>query len=242
MSRNDELREAHEWLLQNASKSKGFHEYQRIEAVRETFTIYSRNFEEFNRFLERISLPEIGLDIVQQGHETNREVVFLEIERLLFNYLAASNALIGQYQKYIKHCDNEDFVNEYEKRKELIAKDGLCCFFKEYRNYVEHNSMPHLSSQYTFHHKDGDRFVWYISKDELLNKGEWKSIAREWLSTQPSFISILEIVNGHFTVFCSFFEWFYEAVYGIYKIDIEETRRLIKKANYFLTKDKIWKE
>lgn len=227
-------------LKEKIRSSAGFKIYYQRKAIEISYQIYERNYQDICNdlnFLEDFSVAARAL-----ANRDEKEQVELELQRKLFNCLAAAFALVDHTRKFIgEYSGNLSFKEEYNKRidKEFTNSE-LHRFFQDYRNYMHHYRVPTISHRLQFGRDVENKYTCELKKEELLMWDGWKEKAKSWINKQPDNIPLKENLEEHHQKIIELYEWLLSRILQIHGQEIEETNKLIRQHNALLASPAIF--
>lgn len=205
---------------------------QKIRHFSISLEIFVSNFKELKHHLEIHNNPQVSLKLMSQD---NRELLHQyqkEITRLLHNYIASSLSLIDHTRIHYRELyGNNNLFPEYqEKINEHFVNHPLSSFIKDFRQYIQHFSMPSISSRLKFERGAPDFDISIRISVESLNKfSGWKSKSKEFIKSLDEDFDLLEIVVAHESHVKEFYEWFMSKQHKIHKSDYEKVNGIRNK-------------
>lgn len=194
--------------------------------------IFVSNFNELKLHLEIHNNPQISLELMSQ---TNRELLHQyqkEITRLLHNYIASTLSLIDHTRKH--HTElyghNNLFPDYQEKIDTHFKFHPLSNFIKDFRQYIQHVSMPSLSSRLHWQRGAPDFEISIrISVESLKKFSNWSSKSKEFIKSLDEDFDLLEVIIEHESHVKEFYEWFINKQQIIHKSDYEKVNQIRNK-------------
>ena len=142
-TRDDELRA---WI-EEYTACEGYRTRDAILDFGMGYKIFSGNYGQLKRELERARDPKLWLHLWDEKHRYKREQFNTEIARRLLNFVAAAKALVDNTRNFMSaNYSGTDFRKEYQAHVDQeLAPDPLVQFIHNLRNYMLHKSFlpPH---------------------------------------------------------------------------------------------------
>lgn len=223
-------------LKEKIRSSAGFKIYYQRKAIEISYQIYEGNYQDIYNDLNALEDFSVAARALAQGNRGKKEQVELELQRKLFNCLAAAFALVDHTRKFMKEYSGDlSFTEEYKKRiDEDFANSELHRFFQGYRNYMHHYRVPTISHRLQFGRDVENKCICELRKEELLMWNGWEEMAESWINNQPDNIPLKEKLEEHHQKVTELYEWFLRRILQIHGQEIEETNKLIRQHNALL--------
>jgi uncharacterized membrane-anchored protein YhcB (DUF1043 family) len=215
--------------LRNSNEQKTV---QKIRHFSISLEIFVSNFNELKHHLEIHNNPQVSLKLMSQD---NRELLHQyqkESTRLLHNYIASTLSLIDHTRIHYRELYGQnDLFPDYQKKIDTHFKvHPLSNFIKDFRQYIQHFSMPSLSSRLHFQQGAPDFEISIRISVESLNKfSGWNSKSKEFIKSLGEDFDLLEVIIAHESHIKIFYEWFMNRQHIIHKSDYEKVNEIRNK-------------
>ena len=204
-------------------KSKGWQAVTQIGTFNEMFLIVMDNYEEMiniMRFIENLNIP-----YMQRYME-----IYRKLNRAVFNFLSASQALVDHYRKLMKKYENTDFYSAYnEKRSDIFKDEEEIQFIKDFRNYQTHVCLK-------FAQLVNNKII-FFSNDLLQESDAWAEKSVKFINNKGKTIEIRLIFDKYYLKILKLYKWFHKELYKFHKDEIEETKRIANQIGYNLPQE-----
>ena len=197
-------------------------EYQcigRIKRLSFTLKIFATNTALLKHKIEHASTSQVAFKL--GGNQFLFEHYFLDMMRLLHNFVAASLTLIDHARRlhanYANHPSFQGYKNQIKTR---FAVDPLCQFVKDLRNYTLHWELPFIGSRISIIPEVSMQHTMYLDRDQLLRWDGWTSHARTYLESSNREIDLHGVVIEYETKIRHFYDWYYERLREVHAKDI----------------------
>jgi len=181
-----ELIELHDQMVNCA----GYEILGRMKYRRFKVEIFKANVAEIRSFLEGLTTTDLTRDVIDGEH--------IEINRLFQNFVAGAAILIDQTRVFMNdyyagtqlQTDYQSYIDQH------AAKDELCKFVKDLRNYATHNSLP-----VHFYKNSVERGVlrrsFAIGLQQLRESRRWSPESKGFIASQTGDIEPLNIIEPY---------------------------------------------
>lgn len=167
-------------ILENIDETEGTEIANELRRLKRSIYTVNRNFEEVNELDQWFQGQ--GLEIQLKRDKGDLDGFLREYLRRYHNYVVSVYTLIKQTQR-IKRADKygtNEFDEIYEKGKRKHDIESRWEFLQQLRHFMVKSRLP--SIQVTLIEKDeGVRFGLVVSRDELLNHGDFDPEYEEYL-------------------------------------------------------------
>jgi len=208
---------------------------QEIDSLRWSFGIFHGNYGQLVKLLTLLEdKPQtIALWDVKKRNELH--IIFKEVERLLFNYLAATFMLIDHARRYVDRMystsKHVDFKQEYKKEiAQRFANNDNHQIAQGLRNYIQHRKLPSVGSTITYTQETGLNKAFMVSIPSLLEWDGWSNKAREKLSSKGDTLRLSDFVQQYFQQVESFHKWLWVKQVELHQEDVDRLNQLIREA------------
>jgi len=178
-----------------------------FEGVAQSYRVFLGNERELRESLVHHSNLEVAISLWDVENREGLDNFLDEVVRLLHNYLAAAGTLRDHSRRlWQKHLPSDP---EYDERvKATFADSPLCVFVQDLRNYSLHNQLPVAHGHMTWGTDHGLTPSVKVRKESLLESWEWKSLAKEYLSSlEKEWIDLLELIQAYTDTVTHFNDW-----------------------------------
>jgi hypothetical protein len=197
-------------------------EYQRIGRIKRlsfTLKIFAMNTAHLKQKIELAHTPQVAFKL--GGNQFLFEQYFLDMMRLLHNFVAASLTLIDHARRlHVNYADHPSFRDYKHEIKTRFAVDPLCQFVKNLRHYTLHWELPFIGSRVSVIPEVRMQHTMYIDRDQLLRWDGWTSHARAYLETSNTEIDLHGVVIEYERKIKDFYDWYYEKLREVHAKDI----------------------
>ena len=125
----------------------GYRAFVEWEALNQTFTVvHLPNHDELAALLDKSSNDiESALALAPAAPPTERAALMDRTQRLLFNYLASSGALIDHSRRLMNMYQGTPLFEDYTTQRQPLSTSTEGLFLKELRNFTLHRSLPPIN-------------------------------------------------------------------------------------------------
>lgn len=180
-----------------------------------------KNYEELS---SAFALCEGDLEIWDVQNRQKFNLFFMELSRLLHNYLSSTFSLIRHNAKLRDELNCLELSQEYSKEVDALKLNDCYCFVKDLRHFAQHVGLPILSAKTsisrTQRSTEFKRRI-LLKKDKLLN---WKKLGRgskNYINAHEE-IDLKLVINEYQTLVRNFCVWFNKKVNQIYSKQLQE--------------------
>jgi len=168
-------------LTKRIDGSRGYALYDEISHLQRSFDILSQNYAELETILKNLSQEKAALALYK-GPRAKTNFLWLQIHRVLQNYLAAVNALMDHLNRFMQKEKHVEFKSEYETRFKVIRKSTTGMFVKDLRDYFLHYDVGPVCVVVTWEGVDGpSKASIDFDCQGLLKWQGWTSPSRTYL-------------------------------------------------------------
>lgn len=211
--------------------------YQKWDALMVVVHAQRANRQWLTDFLDAPRGNEELATSIVTGHESGiKKVYFMEVFRLLHNYLATVASLIDHSRKLVQGYKDEDFVSQYEHHVREITDAGLGPTLKDLRNYLLHNAVPPISLTMALpDDTQGHDFSVQLDVAELLRGGKWSSASKGYLRARQKLV-IRDCVQEYSSTIQSLNEWLFAQYPKLHRAEIKDQAELHAELRQMLPK------
>jgi hypothetical protein len=208
---------------------------QEIDYLRWSFGIFHRNNNQLINLLMSLEDKPESIALWDVNKKIDLNLVFEEIGRLLFNYLASAFMLIDHTRRYIEQTYESDkytnFNKEYEIEKtQRFVNNVNHQIAQGLRNYMQHRKLPSVGSVITYTPSMGLKKAFTVSPTSLLEWDGWSKIAREKLESSGDTFQLRDFVQQYFQQVESFHKWLWSKQVELHQEDVDRLNQLIREA------------
>lgn len=218
-------------LIKEMETLKGFILIHDLKMLKITHDIFSNNY---NHLCYAIDMFEQDIDLCFLTDGPRRDAITLEILCLLHNYSASAFTLVNHSRKLKQKLNNETVNAFYDKEVEKLKGAEVVVFMKDFRNYVQHRSLPICNRSVSLEIIEGtdqysiDNKI-LLSREELLkwrkgSKSKWTSKSKKYLNRFNSDIDIKLFCKEYYEIIVEFNKAFFEMLNTEYEKDIKELK------------------
>ncbi|MEJ8803698.1 hypothetical protein [Pontibacter sp. H249] len=227
-------------LIEEFKKSENYLLIKDIESIRRSFKIFNGNYNDLKAALWEHNIRSVDNTLweIKEVHWDLQD----KLIRLLFNFCSAAAALVPHTRNHKDrlYMQTDQIYVEYEKKLDKsFRNNSLHHFVIGLRNFISHDKLPAVIS--VRKHDSGTTSTSFsIVKSSLeVENDDWKSKAKEFLSLQPNYINVEELVDQYFLSVKELHNWYSNRQLQhhkkIYTQVISEKKTLLKLA----TEDRI---
>lgn len=198
-------------LLQDLEGTEGTEITDELRRLKRSIYTVNRNFEEVNELDQWFRNQ--GLKIQLKKDKGNMDAFLQEYLRRYHNYVVSVYTLIKQTQR-IKRADKHgtnEFDDIYEKGKQKYNIETQWEFLQQLRHFMVKSRLPSVDIT-LFEENNGIRFGIVVSRDELLDHGDFDPEPREYLGGLGEEIDIQAEMHSYQEILNDFYSWFFEAL------------------------------
>lgn len=203
-------------LIKKLESSNGLYILNEMKSLKSSIYVFNTNYNELNLRLT---------DLKQFNDKKNN--INLENKRLIHNFLCSAITLIDHTRIYISNLHKEIIFNEYQLEVEKIfIQNSLCCFVKDFRQYLQHYKLPEISFQSNDILSIKKYWSIIIKKEELLKFSGWKKNSVIFIENSFHSIDLHKVFNEYNNIVIAFYEWIFKNQNEIFKNQISEVQFL----------------
>ncbi len=173
---------------------------------------------------------ELALKLISNLQDTElTKSFFIEVVRLLHNYLASVSSLIDHSRNLLKNYQDYPFQTEYINRVSAIKDAGTGPTLKDLRSYLLHNAVPPLAMKLSISNNMTDhRFDVELDTSELLKWRKWRKEAKQYLAKLEK-LNLRACVREYSSSICSVYKWLFDQFGDVHQEDIRDLNRLLSE-------------
>jgi len=212
-------------LMENSTE---FKKYNRMQLLLHTWGICCTNRDDLYDILTNAEVTinmELGDDY---------PIAISEITRRLINHIGTVFLLVEYMRRENEHLKKENrAIPEYsEKVKMTFEQNGNIQFVHKLRNYVIHNAMLNLKLVTKITpNSEFDETRTMLETEELLHKGEWNRISREYIMQNAPQIDLFNCIKEYSDSQEKFFIWFLNEYKKQYETEFSYCENLLSEWN-----------
>lgn len=201
-------------LVHAIRSSRGHHIEWQVRAIKVSHTVYFRNQQELIHVLQNASSYPKILQSFASRNSDNVESNFIELFRLLHNFVASVKSLVDHTRRIAHGILPTTALEIYEQRKASeFTNDGVTRFLHDLRNYLLHVGQAPVSATIRF--GDGTSTptgAFELQVDELQKWDKWSSVSRTFILGQGEAVHLLETVQKYDRKIYGFYNWLLEHI------------------------------
>lgn len=218
-------------IIKEMESLKGFKLINDFKMLEITQKIFTYNYNSLCYSVDRF---EQDIELCFSINSSKRDEVTFVILRSLHNYLASAFTLVNHTRKLKQKLNNEKVNVFYDKELEKLKSTEVVAFVKDFRNYIQHRSLPICSRSLHFETIEGtsqcslDHKI-LLNREELLkwrkgSKSKWTSKSKKYLNRFDSNINIKLFCKEYYDTVINFDKVFFEMLLKEYETDIKELK------------------
>lgn len=222
-------------LLQQITGSAGTGYLNRAHQRSFSLNVFQMNAVELMEAAQRIKDPDQGVALMmEKNHEAGRQA-HRELSRHVHNFVSSALTLVEHTRVFMRtHYAGTDILAVYEKQvTETFAQSPVAQFVQGLRNYMLHKCLPNSSMFMKFTTNPGatdgsgtaETGVHYDTSS-LLDWGEWKPLARDYLKQVGEHLDLYEFVQEYLTRLNQFHGWLDGVLAAHHQSDLQELGQL----------------
>lgn len=199
--------------------------FRRIKAA---YYVFRRNYRELAAALSVYSQPGITLDRLQIGGDMAIDRHVMELNRLILNYLAASEAL-REHTNYqvITLYSGQPFKAEFFHETKVSFSPDLRSFMRGLRHYTLHHKLPLSITQFIVQQDHTLRGQVLLSVCALREcESYWKKSGKAYLDSLSDEIQIAEVLAQHKNAIGSMYDWLATRQKELHREELAELEHL----------------
>jgi hypothetical protein len=208
---------------------------QEIDSLRWSFGIFHGNYDQLVKLLTLIEDKPQTIALWDVKKKKELHILFVEVGRLLFNYLASAFMLIDHTRRYVdsmySNSKYSGFKKDYEKEiSQRFSNNDNHQIAQGLRNYIQHRKLPSVGSRITYTQETGINKAFMVSIPSLLEWDGWSKQAREKLVSAGNSLQLRDFVQQYFKQVESFHKWLWGKQVELHKDDVDRLNQLIEEA------------
>jgi hypothetical protein len=188
---------------------------------------FAGNREELVALLgEATELPQ-ALQLWSQDNREEFEEFLEEVRRLLHNYVASAMTLVSHSRDTVERRlppDPGDKLAEHYQIlvDALFTESPLAQFVQSLRNVMLHVRLPVAYGVSRWSRDEGLRQTVVLDRDNLLARGKWSSLAKQYLEEAGETIDLLEVIQGYSHIVHQLQSWLRQALMQRHREPLKE--------------------
>lgn len=218
-------------LLDLMKSSPGQRVLNEKEMLGWTTHTFQKNVSHLRKFVDRASTDQ---SLIYLRNRDLLEDAQKEIGRLLHNAVAAATTLVDHSRIVSRrlYAGHPERQAEYQRRVDaLFTTNPLIQFVQGLRDYCLHYGLPFVGWSMHFHGENELRQSFFLNK-ALLERFEWKSVAKGFLSKAHKHIDFVETIENYHEAIGDFYRWFESDIIALYSKELDELQEY--RAEYHL--------
>lgn len=186
-----------------------------------------------NELLDLLDVAEQNedLQLALMSHSADPEIqdgVYNELYRLLHNYLAAVKTMVDHSRNHVRRYNGSPFQQEYQRRVNAIATEGVAVFVQDLRNVVLHHELPVVGTRFTFRPDEEIKVAMSLPPDALLATSDrWTAPARKYIAAHGKDLSLRKCVLEYAALTNSLTTWLREQLPLLHGDQLAEYNALV---------------
>jgi len=216
-------------LQQQIETHPGHVAFHTWDALRQVHSVMQLNEMDLLDLLEQPNHDHgLAIELFQnQGAPTTARRYYLEMYRLLHNYVASTMTLVDHSRRVVNKESDPEFRHEYDLRKDAIAVQPVTVFVQDLRNYLLHYRLPPFTSQLAFGRGGSDvNSTIRLPRDKLIAWNRWNAEAKQFLRHQDSDFPLNEPVEAYRLLVDDLYEWLFAQFERLHGSEVEQVNKL----------------
>ena len=204
----------------------------RIRHFRTSLAIFHGNYQELIHHLKIHNDIKVSLPLMDVNKRQDLHAYQIEITRFLHNYIASSFSLIEHARNHYKelYLTNGKFTDYQIEIDNRFTNNSLAVFIKDFRQYLQHYTLPGLSTRLNFS-KDANDFEMTIRIPlrSLKIFSGWHSLAKKYIASFTDDINLIQLVQQYHEHIEGFYTWFVKRQNEIHAEDFDKIKSIQNK-------------
>lgn len=208
-----------QFLAEKLAKSEARRYVDRLITLQKNYYVFDQNYQDLVRILDSENREKEMLVLWNLQNRAS----FVEILRLLHNFIASAQSLVDQTRVCINMWyKGTEFLEEYQVQvNSRFLNNPIAGFIQDLRNYNLHRSLPVTSARFTISEQKTLSFSFVLVKSAILDWDGWKQRGKKYLDTAEDQIDIRKLANSFHDLEFDFQEWLFARVIDIHREDLE---------------------
>lgn len=175
---------------------------------------------------------DLQMALVSDGADPEKQdAVYNELYRLLHNYLAAVKTMVDHSRNHVRRYKGSAFQQQYQRRVNAIATEGVAVFVQDLRNVVLHHELPVVGTKFTFRPDQEIQVSMTLPPDALLATSDrWTAPARKYIAAQGENLSLRKCVGEYATLTNSLTTWLRDQFLVLHGDQLAEYNALVSES------------
>ncbi|HFQ6994625.1 TPA: hypothetical protein ACHSNQ_004638 [Klebsiella pneumoniae] len=211
---------AHPWTLQDIQKAimsdftsvqksidqtEGGRLWRRIKELDDAIWVFTKSTSELLDKINEFGEKSKDAEFWHRANERNSEEYVREVKRHLYYCTSSLMTVVDISRTLNNKWSLDDLV---DKRNEFFSTPGLHDFLQKLRNFSSHWRMAQANWVIKRDFKNGTGVAYFIvSKEELLEWGDWGSKARKYIEEKQGDIDLYEIFTQYKKHVQQYYSW-----------------------------------
>jgi len=178
-------------------------------SYRRSYRMFKGNYRQLIALLDNLETIEVAIRLHDVKHNAEFFGALEEIARVLHNFLASAESLVGHTRTYMRNLyKGQPFFTEYEARvAEQFASSPLRRFVQDLRVYTQHITLPLTGSAFHLDRTEGLSIAYYIDAEELRKWDNWSDESRQYLDAFQKILPVRQLADDYFSLVEEFYKW-----------------------------------
>lgn len=215
----------------------GYRAFVEWEALNQTFTVvHLSNHDELAALLDKTSNDiETAFALAPAAPPVERAALLDRTQRLLFNYLASSSALVDHSRRLMNMYQGTPLFEDYTTQRQTLSTSIEGLFLKELRNFTLHRSLPPITHWMLFDSQSNRMESEIGLSTGTLLLGSWDNAAvKSFIGTcheEKLQVDLRPLVSRHNSLVRALYGWLFPQFLLAHGEQVEEVNRLILHRN-----------
>lgn len=177
---------------------------------------------------------DLAIELIQNVRDDSvRQVYFVELYRLLQNYLASIKTLVDHSRKLVESYEGEvqPFVDQYRSLTGKLASEGVVAFLHDLRNVLLHQRLPGVGVTVSVPKPQEEPGLMLaeiiLTRDDLLRLERMGAKARRYLHSQPEDFPLIQPVRDYASAVGGVTDWLAQQFEGLHGEDVRNYNEIV---------------
>ena len=167
-----------------------------------SWRLFVGNREELEELLGEATEPPQALELWSQDNRKEFEEFLEEVDRLLHNFVASAMTLVYHSRDTVERRLPPDPGDKLAERYQILVdalftESPLAQFVQSLRNVTLHVRLPVAYGVSRWSREEGLSRTVVLDRDYMLARGDWSSLAKQYLEEADEKIALLQVIQGY---------------------------------------------
>ncbi|NPE56560.1 hypothetical protein HLB25_14315 [Dickeya dadantii] len=201
-------------VQKSIDQTEGGQLWRSIKDLDDAIWVFTKSTSELLDKINEFGEKSKDIEFWHKTTEKNSEEYVREVKRQLYYCTSSLMTVVDISRALNKKWSLEDLV---EQRNKFFSTPGLHDFLQKLRNFSSHWRIAQANWVIKSDFKNGTRFACFVvSKEELLEWGDWGSKAKKYIEEKEDSIDLYEVFTQYKKHAQQYYSWHKGALIDVY--------------------------